>query len=115
MILIADSGSTKTHWCLYDPKSETKIKELHTNGINPFYQTEVQIADEVFTNVHSKLPVYEIESIYFYGAGCSFPEKKEILSKAISISFPVTSMVAYFPKLPASFMKRKFPLLPFTR
>lgn len=88
MILIADSGSTKTHWCLYDPKSETKIKELHTNGINPFYQTEVQIADEVFTNVHSKLPVYEIESIYFYGAGCSFPEKKEILSKAISISFP---------------------------
>lgn len=88
MILIADSGSTKTHWCLYDPKSETKIKELHTNGINPFYQTEVQIADEVFTNVHSKLPVYEIDSIFFYGAGCAFPEKKETVFKAISISFP---------------------------
>lgn len=88
MILIADSGSTKTHWCLYDPKSETKIKELHTNGINPFYQTEVQIADEVFTNVHSKLPVYEIDSIFFYGAGCAFPERRRLFTRQSPFLFP---------------------------
>ena len=38
MILIADSGSTKTDWCLIDKGK--LVQELFSNGINPFYQTE---------------------------------------------------------------------------
>ncbi len=39
MILIADSGSTKTDWCLAD---ETKRSHLSITGINPFFQTDDQ-------------------------------------------------------------------------
>lgn len=38
MILIADSGSTKTDWCVV--LNGTVIKRLGTKGINPFFQSE---------------------------------------------------------------------------
>ncbi len=38
MILIADSGSTKTHWGLVDENSASPALEFQTSGINPFYQ-----------------------------------------------------------------------------
>ena len=34
VILIADSGSTKTHWCLV--QSGSVVREVFTDGINPF-------------------------------------------------------------------------------
>lgn len=41
MTLIADSGSTKTAWCLIGDGHHT----FHTQGINPFQQTEDEICD----------------------------------------------------------------------
>ena len=35
MILIADSGSTKTDWCIVF--NGTPIKRMGTKGINPFF------------------------------------------------------------------------------
>ena len=35
MILIADSGSTKTDWCIVF--NGTPIKRIGTKGINPFF------------------------------------------------------------------------------
>ena len=37
VVLIADSGSTKTHWCVVD--RGIVEKEVFTDGINPFYQS----------------------------------------------------------------------------
>jgi N-acetylglucosamine kinase-like BadF-type ATPase len=86
MLLIADSGSTKTHWSLTDGK--TVIKEVYTNGINPFYQDEAGITVELENQLLPKIRGYEIEGINFYGAGCSFPEKRAIVSRAIGRFFP---------------------------
>ena len=41
MTLIADSGSTKTAWCLIGERPHT----FHTQGINPFQQTEEEICN----------------------------------------------------------------------
>lgn len=41
MILIADSGSTKTDWCVV--LNGAVIKRLGTKGINPFFQSEEEI------------------------------------------------------------------------
>ena len=41
MILIADSGSTKTDWCLADRGVIVSRKD--TQGINPFHQDEDEI------------------------------------------------------------------------
>ncbi len=81
MILIADSGSTKTHWCLV---SEGKVvSNIITDGINPFYQNELEIIALLDAQLVQKLPESTIEKIFFYGAGCSFPEKKLLVSQAL--------------------------------
>ena len=45
MILIADSGSTKTDWCVV--LNGTVIKRLGTKGINPFFQSEEEIQQKL--------------------------------------------------------------------
>ena len=51
MILIADSGSTKTAWCLTDGKSK---KSIMTQGINPFLQSEQEISAILQHNIESR-------------------------------------------------------------
>jgi N-acetylglucosamine kinase-like BadF-type ATPase len=86
MILIADSGSTKTDWCLC--KNGEIIQRIQTKGINPFYQSEVEITYEIehelLPNLSSEMP----EKLVFYGAGCSFPDKKVLVANAIGRLFP---------------------------
>lgn len=82
MLLIADSGSTKTNWCLIDDK--TVVKNISTLGINPFYQDEIEIASEIEKRLLPNIDKdVKIEHIVFYGAGCSFPEKKALVSNAL--------------------------------
>lgn len=86
MIIVADSGSTKTHWCLIEQGE--LIKEIFTDGINPFYQTEEEIMADVAENVVVQIAAVNVQSIYFYGAGCSFPDKKIMVENAIRTSYP---------------------------
>ncbi len=44
MILIADSGSTKTDWRVVD--NGNVVKEFQTAGYNPYYQTTEEISDD---------------------------------------------------------------------
>ena len=81
VILIADSGSTKTHWCLV--QDGVVVSEIFTDGINPFYQSEMEITVLLDIQLIPKLPDIEIKKIFFYGAGCSYPEKKMVVSLAM--------------------------------
>jgi N-acetylglucosamine kinase-like BadF-type ATPase len=86
MILIADSGSTKTHWCLL--QDSHVVKELFTDGINPFYQSEAQITHEIRETVLAEIISDGITEIHFYGAGCAFPDKKLMIKNALRASYP---------------------------
>ena len=68
MILIADSGSTKTDWC--GLKGETCLR-LQTGGINPVLQKSDDIVKQLYRELLPQLPIEPIEAIYFYGAGCT--------------------------------------------
>lgn len=81
MILIADSGSTKTHWCVVD--KYTIVKEVFTTGINPYYQSEEEIHELIETQLLSDIQEYSFESLSFYGAGCALPEKQLLLNNII--------------------------------
>ncbi len=85
MILIADSGSTKTQWCVLD--NSLVLKTIFTAGINPFYQTEAEISIELEQYLYPELDGIAIEQVYFYGAGCSFPEKKALVIGALKTFF----------------------------
>ena len=69
MILIADSGSTKTDWCVV--LNGTVIKRLGTKGINPFFQSEEEIQQKLTASLLPQLPEGKFNAVYFYGAGCT--------------------------------------------
>lgn len=78
MVLIADSGSTKTEWCII-PEEGTP-ETLITSGINPFYQEAENISvilKKEFTSLK------KFDAIYFYGAGCCNQQKTDIVREAL--------------------------------
>ena len=80
MILIADSGSTKTDWALvHHHEAQTRIQTL---GLNPFQMSGEQIAAEISTALLPQLPNSSVEAVYFYGAGCT-PEKQPVVEQAL--------------------------------
>jgi N-acetylglucosamine kinase-like BadF-type ATPase len=82
MILLADGGSTKVDWCLVD-NGELK-KQIFTKGANPFFRSREDICEELKIQLLPHLKGIIIESVYFFGAGCAFPEKNEVLHSAIA-------------------------------
>ena len=85
MILIADSGSTKTDWSLVDERG--LVSSFSTSGMNPFFRTKEDISLEIRRTLIPELKKYNICSIRFFGAGCAFPEKNEIIRAAIAENF----------------------------
>lgn len=86
MILVADSGSSNSDWMLNLPDS--KPLAFRTKGLNPFFVNEKEIA-KVMKEVPEILPyANEIHEVYFFGAGCVTPDRREIVSNALTEIFP---------------------------
>jgi glucosamine kinase len=86
MILIADSGATKTDWrVLY---SRQDIRAFQTNGFNPFFIDTVHIKNEVDKELIPFIDSKGVSEIYFYGAGCSSTEKSIIVEDGLIPLFP---------------------------
>lgn len=85
MILIADSGSSKTDWRVIH--KDGKISQHRGVGFNPYYMTSeemaIQMRHDFLVNLES-----EIDEIHFYGAGCSSPERNSEVSTALLTIFP---------------------------
>ena len=86
MILIADSGSTKTDWCVSEQGKQ--LQRIVTKGMNPFFQSEEEIGNEIRSALLPNLETYTFDALYFYGAGC-LPEKIPMMQRALSKYFDV--------------------------
>ncbi len=90
MILIADSGSTKTDWLLLDNEGQQAAR-FASVGFNPFYQNQAVIAEglrtEVVPNVNG--PVGEV---HFYGAGCADEVSSRPVLEALTDAFPAATI-----------------------
>ncbi len=88
MQLIADSGSTKTAWCL--TKDGEPVKEYRTIGYNPQYFTSEEVVASLKESLLPKLPtsIEHITHLFFYGAGCSTPKAINTLEEALASCFP---------------------------
>jgi N-acetylglucosamine kinase-like BadF-type ATPase len=91
MILIADSGSTKTHWALVDEKSSSRAIEFQTSGINPFYQDRNSILHMLQKEITWKMD--SPSCLFFYGAGCSGVDSKAIVYEPLDTFFKPASLV----------------------
>ncbi len=87
MVLIADSGTTKTEWCMI---TESGISEtVITSGINPFYQEAENISGILQKEFFA---AKKFSAVHFYGAGCINEEKQNIVKKAILQVFDTESI-----------------------
>lgn len=85
MILVADSGSSRSDWRLSVPFEEPLT--FTTKGLNPFFVSEKEI-ERVIHNVEEILPyVPQITEVYFFGSGCTSPDRREMVSNALSKLF----------------------------
>jgi len=89
MILIADSGSTKTSW--YYSKGKNHSEKFSTSGINPFFRSAKDIVVELRNDLVPKINSGIFE-IYFYGAGIINEEKKDVVKSALSQLFPLAKI-----------------------
>jgi glucosamine kinase len=85
-ILIIESGSTKTDWCLLNAK---KTKHYKTQGINPFFATQGEIIDIFEKELSINPDKVNIEKIIYYGSGIANSEKKETLVKCLRYHFGI--------------------------
>ncbi|MGQ0828283.1 MAG: N-acetylglucosamine kinase [Bacteroidota bacterium] len=86
MLLIADSGSTKTHWVLVDNKNVQS--HYNTIGYNPYFIDSKGIYQSLSENLLSQLDGSAVTKVFFYGAGCSTTEKINIVQQAMATAFP---------------------------
>lgn len=92
MKLIAESGSTRTEWALVE--GSTLIQRAFTEGLNPFFQTRREISRSVRLGLPELFFKKKLEQVYFYGAGCSSHEKKNILRASLVAQFKTPIQVA---------------------
>ncbi len=92
MILIADSGATKTDWGLGG--DSTGLRLVQTEGINPFHQEKETIRKTLEEQLIPQIAhdTETISHIYFYGAGCT-PEKSASLTDLLRSLFPDTAEI----------------------
>jgi len=81
MILIADSGSTKTEW--REVTEGVAGRSYISSGINPFFVT----GEDIISLLRKEIPELEgstASRIFFYGTGVSSAAKAEIVRGALS-------------------------------
>lgn len=93
MILIADSGATKTHWVLINGQSV--IEEIYTPGFNPYYYNTDDFEKSLQNDLAIKVPKGKLSHVYFYGSGISSDANEKIVKTAIHNVFPDTLIETY--------------------
>lgn len=87
MILVADSGSTKADWKIFNGQ-EIEESKISTRGFNPFFHNEEFIVEELNKNERLKEIAQEVKKVYFFGAGCSSETRNNIIRSGLKSFFP---------------------------
>src|SRR5690606_41435620 len=87
MLIVGSGGSSRVDWiCLLPDKS---IQTIETRGLNPYFLSEKEII-KVLNSVKLFQEYSSIaKEIHFFGAGCNSPDKREIVSNALSVKFKI--------------------------
>ncbi len=92
MILIADSGSTKTDWALINPENNS-VTSYHTVGYNPYFIDTEGICYSLSENLVKYFDTDLVDELHFYGAGCSTQSKIKIVEDALTKVFPHAKII----------------------
>ncbi len=92
MTVIGESSSTRTEWTLVD--DGVVVEHAFTVGLNPYFQSRREISHSIRLELPEAFFKRRWTHVYFYGAGCSNPEKNKIVESSLVAQFktPVTVM-----------------------
>lgn len=76
LILLAESGSTKTDWRLLGKHS------FETIGLNPYFVDSETVAKELQAHIYDLTPE-TVQEVHFYGTGITDPTKGETIAEGI--------------------------------
>lgn len=84
MILIADSGASKTDWRMLDQNGS--IEQAQSIGYNPYYQPIEQFDKEVREVLVPQIK-HPVTKIFYYGTGCSSDKNRKMIRTALERYF----------------------------
>lgn len=80
MILIIESGSTKSDWVLLNEGERTYFSTI---GLNPYFHNEDDVEKAIRNNTELYALKDAVSEVYFYGAGCSADHLNAIIKSGI--------------------------------
>lgn len=86
MIIVADGGATKTDWRVL--KEGIEITRVQTSGFNPYLVSSDEIEHILWKELQPLVDNKNIDSVYYYGAGCSTITKVNTVVYAFENIFP---------------------------
>lgn len=90
MILVADSGSTKTSWVLAGEGREPKV--VNTIGLNP-RTTPSAVFGSTFKAISQQAGSQSVDRIWYYGAGCGTHYAQNVVRCHLEEYFPQAEIV----------------------
>lgn len=87
MILIVDSGATKSDWIALDEKGN-QLFNTQTLGLSPEVLTKEVIEDRLANNFELSKNSEKVTQLFFYGAGCGTDRMKRFLKSIFTNFFP---------------------------
>ena len=92
MILIVDSGSTKTDWISIDKKGET-VFSTQTLGLNPQVLSSAILKERIINNFDLYQNRKNVTHLYFYGAGLGIDSTQRRIRKVFDEIFTNSEFV----------------------
>ena len=93
MILIVESGSTKTDWIGVNKKGEVAF-ETQTLGLNPQVLDSNIIKERIVNNYDLYRFRKQVDKLYFYGAGCGTEPPRLLINKVFEEIFINTTEIS---------------------
>jgi N-acetylglucosamine kinase-like BadF-type ATPase len=92
MILITDSGSTKSDWIALDAQGKQLFK-TRTRGMNPAILTPAELLDRLQESEELVANKKKIDQIFFYGAGCGTKDPRRALETLLANYFSNSKVI----------------------
>ncbi len=80
MILVVDSGSTKTDWIALNDDGKI-LFQTQTLGLNPQVLSQEILNERIVNNFELYKHRHEVKRLYFYGAGCGVEKPRKLIKE----------------------------------
>lgn len=100
MIIIADSGATKTDWRIL--KNNVPIASFETIGLSPYFNRQEDFFSALNQIFPKQINPEMVKEIFFYGSGCGVHERGQDVARHLGVFFSNAKIHAFSDALGAA-------------